>query len=287
MAEGSLQLSLSNERDLAEIYSHDYPGERLIACRNPLLADERTRKREDLLRAAKVEFDKIVTAVNRLKRPLRGKENIALRVGKDLGRFKVGKHFKLTIKECSFYYQRDLDKIHQEERLDGIYIIRSSAPNPPLTDEELVKTYKGLSVVERAFRCMKTVDLNVRPIHHQLSNRVRAHVFLCILAYYVEWHMRKALTPILFEDDKPEEGEVLRDSIVSPAKRSPKAIRKTQTKRTEEGEPVHSFQTLLDDLATIAKERCQPKHPAMPAFDKTTLPTPLQQRAFDLLHVRL
>lgn len=287
MEDDSLQPSLFDERDLGEIDSPDYPGERLIACLNPFLADERACNREDLLQATEKELDKIVAATQRAKRPLQGKDQIGIRVGKVLGRFKVGKHFCLTITDTCFQYERDTERIRQEESLDGIYVIRSSVPDPPLSAEELVRSYKGLSVVERAFLGMKTMDLHLRPIHHRLPDRVRAHVFGCMLAYYVEWHIRKRVAPILFEDDEPQEGEALRESVVAPSQRSPKAKRKAQTKRTEEGEPVHSFQTLLDDLATIAKQRCQPNHPHIPTFEKTTIPTPLQQRAFDLLHVRI
>ncbi|MBD3266390.1 IS1634 family transposase [bacterium] len=283
----TLQPSLFDEQDLAEIQSPAYPGERLVACRNPLLAAERKRKREELLQATEKELEKIVAATQRARRPLQGKDKIALRVGKVFGRFKVGKHFNLTVEETQFSYQRNAEKIWQEESLDGIYIIRSNVPSPPLSAEGLVKTYKELSVVERAFRCMKTVDLHVRPIHHRLSDRVRAHIFLCMLSYHVEWHMRKSLAPLLFEDDQPEEGEVLRESIVAPSQRSPEAIRKAQSQRTAADEPVHSFNTLLNDLATICKQQCQPNHPEMPFFEKTTVPTPLQQRAFDLLKIRL
>ena len=287
MKNKTLQPSLFDDRDLAEIQSPDYPGERLVACRNPLLASERARTRQELLRETEKELDKIAAAVRRSHRPLRGKAEIGVRVGKVINRFKVGKHFKATIEDANFQYERKKEKIRLEESLDGIYIVRSSVPNPPLSSEELVKTYKGLSVVERAFRCMKTVDLHVRPIHHRLPDRVRAHVFLCMLAYYVEWHMRQALAPLLFQDDEPEEGEALRNSIVAPAQRSPKAMRKAKTKRNDEGQPVHSFQTLLEDLATIAKQRCQPNHPEMPFFEKTTIPTSLQQHALDLLRVKL
>jgi len=284
---GSLQLSLFDEQDLAEIYSPDYPGERLIACRNPLLADERARKREELLQATERELDKIVAATQRTQRPLRGQDKIGIRVGKVLGRFKMAKHFRLTITDKSFQYERDTERIRQEANLDGIYMIRTSVPEHTLSADEAVHSYKRLSTVERAFRSMKTVDLKVRPIHHRLSDRVRAHVFLCMLAYYVEWHMRKALAPILFDDDDPQAGEALRESVVAPAQRSPKALRKAHTKRTVEDEPVHSFRTLLEDLATIVKSRCQPKHPQIPSFEKTTIPTPIQQRALDLLRVRL
>lgn len=283
----ALQLSLFDEHDLAEIHSPDYPGERLVACRNPLLADERTRKREELLQATEEELDKIVAATQRAQRPLRGRDKIGLRVGKVLGRFKVGKHFILTITDESFQYQRNTERIDQEKHLDGIYIIRTSVPGDALDSENTVASYKRLSVVEHAFRSMKTVDLKVHPIGHRLEGRVRAHVFLCMLAYYVEWHMRKALAPILFDDEEKEVAEALRDSVVAPAERSPKAQKKASAKRTEDGTPVQSFRSLLDNLATINISRHQPKHPRIPAFDKTTIPTPVQRCALDLLGVRL
>jgi transposase len=283
----ALQLSFFDERDLAEITSPDYPGERLIACRNPLLAEERTRKREDLLRATEKELEKIVAATQRAKRRLRGREKIGMRIGKVIQRFKMGKHFHLTITDESFRYERNQKRIDQERLLDGVYIVRTSVPGDRLDSEETVASYKRLSTVERAFRCMKTMDLHVRPIFHRLDKRVRAHVFLCMLAYYVEWHMRKALAPILFEDDDKETAEALRDSVVAPAERSPKAKKKTLTKRTDGEIPVHSFQTVLDDLATITINRHQPKKRDLPAFDKTTLPTPTQQHALDSLAVQV
>ena len=282
-----LQLSLFDEQDLAEIHSPDYPGERLVACWNPLLADERRRKREDLLRATEKELDKIVAATQRAKRPLRGLDKIGMRVGKVLGRFKVGKHFDLSITEDSFTYQRNTERIEQEALLDGIYIIRTNVSADVLSAEDTVGSYKRLSRVERAFRSIKSMDLKVRPIFHHLETRVRAHVFLCMLAYYVEWHMRKALAPILFDEDDGATAQAARASMVAPAKRSPKAIKKARTKRTKEDLPVHSFRTLLADLATITISLHQPKHPNLPAFEKITIPTALQQRALDLLGVRL
>jgi transposase len=282
----ALQLSLFDERDLAEIQSPDYPGERLMACRNPLLAQERSRKREELLQATEKELDKIVTATHRTRSPLKGQDKIGVRVGKVLGQFKVAKHFHITITDENFRYERNTERIDQEKHLDGIYVIRTSVPAESLNAENTVGTYKRLSTVERAFRTMKTISLKVRPIFHRLETRVRAHVFLCMLAYYVEWHMRNALAPILFQDDDVETAEALRDSVVAPAKRSPRAEKKAHTKRTQEGQPVHSFQTLLDDLATITISTHQPKHPSIPAFEKMTIPTPLQQHALDLLGVR-
>tara|TARA_B100002003_G_C14146107_1_gene551071 strand:- start:90 stop:1817 length:1728 start_codon:yes stop_codon:yes gene_type:complete len=284
---GPLQLSLFDERDLAEIQSPDYPGERLIVCRNPFLAEQRARKRQQLLQATEVELEKIVQATRRPKRRFKGKDRIALRVGKVLNRYKVGKHFVLEIGEQSFSYQRRQERIEQEAALDGIYVIRTNLAPEQMDAEQTVAAYKGLSVAERAFRSCKSVDLKVRPIYHHLEDRVRAHVFLCMLAYYVEWHMRQKLAPILFDDEDPEAGRQLRDSVVAPSQRSPQALRKAHRKRTDEGDPVHSFQTLLSDLATISKNRIQPQLPGSVAFDKITRPTSLQQRALDLLGVRL
>lgn len=282
-----LQLSLFDEQDLAEIHSPDYPGERLVACRNPLLAEERARKREELLQATEKELDKIGAATRREKRPLRGRDKIGLRVGKVLGRFKVAKHFHLTITDSEFAYARDAERIAQEAQVDGVYIIRTRVDEATLDAEKVVGSYKRLSTVERAFRCMKTVDLNVRPIYHRLTKRVRAHVFLCMLAYYVEWHMRQALAPLLFDEDDPETAVALRDSVVAPAQRSPQAVHKAQTKRTEDGYPVQSFHSLLQCLATLTMNRHQPKDSRFPSFDKITLPNPRQQRALDLLQVHL
>ena len=283
----SLQLSLFDQRDLAEISDPAYPGERLIACRNPLLAEERTRKRGELLEATERELTKIQLATQRSRRPLAGQAAIALRVGRVLGRFKMQKHFRLAITPTSFSFERDQLRIDREAALDGIYVVRTTVPADILSGERVVESYKGLSVVERAFRCLKTVDLKVRPIHHHLEDRVRSHVFLCLLAYYVEWHMRRALAPLLFDDDDRAQARAARRSIVAPAERSVRAKCKATTKRTDDGCPVHSFQTLLHDLATIAKNRIQPQHSSAPAFDVITRPTPLQQRALDLLGVSL
>ncbi len=256
---GAIQLSLFDQRDLAEITAPDYPGERLICCRNPLLAGGRARKREELLKATEQELDKIVAATKREKRRLKGKEKIGLRVGKVLNRYKVGKHFKLEITEEGFSYQRAAGKIAAEAALDGVYVIRTSVPAGTLNAGETVRRYKDLSAVEQAFRSLKTIDLRVRPIYHRLADRVRGHILLCMLAYYVTWHMRRALAPMLFEDEDKEIAQALRYSIVSPAQRSPSAAGKTSTKRTADGEPVHSFQTLLKDLATIARNHVRPK----------------------------
>ena len=283
---GAVQRSLFDERDLAEITDPAYPGERLIACRNPLLADERGRKRRELLAATERELDKIVKATARQRRPLRGEAKIALRVGRVLGRRKMAKHFRLEITDRSFRYERNADSIATEAALDGIYVIRSNVPPETMSAAQVVRGYKRLSDVERGFRSLKLIDLNVRPIHHRLADRVRAHVLLCLLAYYVEWHLRRELAPLLFDDDDRAAAEAQRASVVAPAQRSPRAQRKARAKRTDDGWPVHSFRTLLADLATLAKNRIRVKLKGALPFDKYTTPTPLQQRAFDLLGVR-
>ena len=279
---GALQMSLFDQRDLAEITHQDFPGERLIACRNPLLADERARKRKELLTATEKELVKIQTATQRPKRPFRGKDRIALRVGKVLGRYKMAKHFHCQFEENQFRFERVQSSIDRESELDGVYVIRTNVPPAQASSEDAVRYYKELSKVERAFRSLKSVDLKVRPIHHRLENRVRAHVLLCMLAYYVEWHMRRALAPMLFDDADPAAGDALRSSMVAPAKRSQQAQHKARTKRTTEGAPVHSFHTLLEDLRTIALNTVTL---GATSFAMTTTPTPLQQQALDLLQV--
>ena len=287
VASGAIQLSLFDQRDLGEVTSTDYPGERLVVCRNPRLAIERARKREELLAATEKQLEEIVQATRRTRRPLRGKDKIGLRVGKIVDRYKVGKHFHLDIEEESFSYRRNQESIAQEASLDGIYVVRTSVQTKALGAEDVVSAYKSLSTVERAFRSFKSVDLKVRPIYHRLAGRVRAHIFLCMLAYYVEWHMRKALAPVLFDDDDKEAAQAQRTSVVAPAQRSPSAKKKASSKRTKDDYPVHSFQTLLADLATISKNRVKPNLPDAPLFDKVTVPTPLQQRALNLLQARL
>jgi transposase len=285
--DGQLQMSLFDKTDLIEIAHPDFPGERLIACFNPLLAEERSRKRPDLLAATEKQLEKIAAAAKRPKRPLRGKQNIGLRAGKVLNRYKMGKHFQLRIEEDSFHYERKTANIEREESLDGIYVIRTSVKPESLTGQQVVASYKSLSGVERAFRSLKTVDLHVRPIHHRLPDRVRAHILLCMLAYYVEWHMRQLLAPTLFDDDDKPQAQTARTSIVAPAQRSASARQKALTKQTSDGMKVHSFQTLLGDLATIVKSRIQPKDKTIPTFDMLTTPTVIQQRALDLLGVTL
>jgi transposase len=282
-ADGNLQLSLFDQQDLAEIQHPAYPGERLIACRNPLLAEERKRKREELLTATEKQLEKIRAATQRKRRPLRGKKEIGLAVGKVLGRYKMGKHLQLTIEEDRFDWQRKPASIEREAALDGIYVIRTSVPASDLTGQQVVATYKSLSTVERAFRSMKSVDLKVRPIHHHHPERVKAHVFLCMLAYYVEWHMRRVLAPLLFDEEDHEAAQTQRSSIVAPAQRSLSAQQKALSQQTADGFPVHSFRTLLPDLATLTRNRVRMGEQL---FDMLATPTALQERAFELLQVR-
>jgi hypothetical protein len=282
---GTLQLSLFDQRELAEISDPAYPGERLVACRNPLMAEERARKRQELLAATEQALNQIAAATQRPRNPLRGEVRIALRAGGVLGRYKMRKHFKLTIAQTSFSFTRDEESIAREAALDGIYVIRTSVPAAALPAEQAVRNYKRLAEVERAFRSLKSVDLKVRPIHHRLEQRVRAHVLLCMLAYYVEWHMRQALAPMLFDDDDAAAAEATRPSVVAPAQRSPGAQPKALTKLAADDTPLHSFQTLLGDLATVAKNRILPNTKDPRPFDLITTPTTLQQRALDLLGV--
>ena len=279
-----IELSLFDDRDLAVVSSPDYPGERLVVCRNPLLADERKRKRDELLAATENVLDEVVAATKRAKRRLRGKDQIGLRVGKVVNRFKVGKHFVLDIDEERFSYRRDEKKIAEEAARDGLYVIRTSVMSESMSSEHVVRAYKDLSKVERAFRCFKTIDLKIRPIYHWLDDRIRTHVFLCMMAYYVEWHMRKELAPILFDDHERAEAECERKSIVAPAPRSKAATKKDLCKRTDDGKPVHSFRTLLEDLGTLAKNRVHVRG-SSEEFYVLTQPTALQTRALDLLGV--
>lgn len=286
-AQGLIQPSLFDERDMAEIKSPDFPGERLIVCRNPFLAEERTRKRQDLLKATERDLEKVVAATRRAKKKLKGKAEIGVAVGKVINHYKMAKHFRLTIAEDSFSYERKEPEIAAEAALDGIYVIRTSVEASVLGSEDVVGRYKDLALVERAFRCLKTVDLHIRPIYHWRKERVVAHIFLCMLAYYVEWHMRKALAPLLFDDEDKEYARKLRTSVVAPAVRSPMAEEKDSTRRTPQGYPVHSFQTLLQDLATIAKNRVNPCGQGKADFFMLTKPTLLQKRVFELLKTPL
>ena len=284
----AIQLGLFDERDLVEFESADYPGERLIACRNPIVAASNQVTREELLQQTAKELSAIVAATKRDKRPLKGADAIGVRVGKVLNKFKVGKFFQYEIKDESFSYERKTEAITEAEALDGVYILRTSVNKDTLDAPSTVKAYKSLSQVEQAFRSDKTIDLKVRPIYHHLEDRVKAHVFLCMLAYYVEWHMRECLAPLLFDDEEIAKNSLITSSVVAKAQRSKKALAKAATKRTEEKLPVHSFATLLQDLATIVKNKIQSNLPGVNlTFEKITQPTPLQEKAFDLLGVPL
>jgi transposase len=246
---GYLQRSLFDETNLAEIQSPDFPGERLIACLNPLLADERARKRQELLQATEKDLERLSREVRRrTKKPL-DKAEIGIKAGRILGRYKMGKHFQLTIQDGHFAWARREEAIARECALDGIYIVRTSQPESQLSAADAVRKYKSLAIVERAFRCLKGVDLLVRPIHHRTEDHVRAHVFLCMLAYYVEWHMRQALSPLLFHDEELEVDRARRDPV-APAQSSASVRRKKHTRVGDDGLPLHSFQTLLAELAT-------------------------------------
>jgi hypothetical protein len=282
---GALQLSLFDTRDLAEIASPDYPGERLIVCRNPLLAEERTRKRRELLDATEQSLLRIRARVRRKRAPLRGKDKIALAVGADLNHYKMAKHFAVTITDDDLTFRRNTAQIEAEIVLDGIYVLRTNLEPTTLDASSTVKAYKQLATVERAFRCLKTVDIEIRPIHHRRPQRVRAHVLLCMLAYHLEWHMRRALAPILFDDHDKPAAEAVRQSVVAKAQRSEAAARKAARKRTDDGLPAHSFRSLIADLATVTRNTM-----AMAGSPETTFVlypqlTTVQGRAFQLLDV--
>ena len=282
---GHLQMSLFDERDMAAITSPDFPGERLIVCRNPDLARERARKREDLIAATERDLAKIAARVTRKIRPLRGAAEIGMAVGAVLDKHKMGKHFDATIADARLIYAQKSEQIAREAALDGLYAVRTSLPEDTLADAAAVKAYKSLSQVERAFRCLKTVDLHVRPIYHWLQDRVRAHVFLCMLAYYVEWHMRARLAPMLYDDDDKAAAEALRASPVAKAQRSPAALAKSATGRAADGAPVHSFQSLLADLSTLTRNTVATALAPDRPFTILARPTPIQQKAFDLLAI--
>jgi hypothetical protein len=282
--DGDLQLSLFDVQDLAEITSPDFPGERLIACMNPFLEAERARKRESLLAATEADLAKIAAACTRARRPLRGQDKIAVRADRVLNRRKVAKHFITDIGEDHFSYHRNQDSITAEAALDGIYVLRTSVTPTDLEPGEVVSSYKALAQVERAFRAFNT-DLDIRPIRHHTEDRVRAHVFLRMLSYYITWHMHARLAPVLFTDDDKPAASAARPSPVAPAARSPRALAKAATKQTPGDLPVHSFATLLADLGTICLNTIAPADPALPGFRLVTTPTALQRQAFDLLGV--
>ena len=279
--EGALQLSLFDTQDLFEISSPEFPGERLVCCHNPALAQKRARKRQDLLAATEKELTPIAAATGRAKRALRGKDKIALRVGKVINHYKMAKHFTLTITDESFTFTRNTEAIAAEAALDGIYVLRTSLPEHTLGRDDVVLRYKNLADVERFFRTLNS-ELDVRPIRHRLADRVRAHMFLRMLSYYISWHMKAALAPILFVDNDKPAAAAKRANPVAAAQRSDQALTKAARKRTPEDTPVHSFTSLLADLATLCANQIQPADD-MPAFTMPTSPTPLQRRAFELL----
>jgi hypothetical protein len=282
--DGDLQLTLFDVQDLAEITSPDFPGERLVACKNPFLEAERARKRESLLAATEADLEKIAAACARARRPLRGQDTIAVRADRVLNRRKVAKHFTIDIGDDHLSYARNQDSIAAEAALDGIYVLRTSVPASDLDSTGVVSSYKALAQVERAFRAFNT-DLDIRPIRHRTEDRVRAHVFLRMLSYYLSWHLQARLAPLLFTDDDKPAAQAARPSPVAPAARSPRALAKAATKQTPGNLPVHSFATVLADLGTICLNTIAPADPALPGFRLVTTPTALQRQAFELLGV--
>jgi transposase len=286
MESGPLQPSLFDEGQLAEIEApEDFPGERLVACYNPFLADERRRRRQELLEATEQELTRIEREVARRTRTPLSAEAIALKVGRAIGRWKMAKHFTMQIDPGRLVWSRDEDSIRREAALDGIYVIRTSEPAERFGAADVVRQYKALAQVEQAFRTLKGMDLRVRPIFHRLEDHVRAHILLCFLAYYVEWHLRRAWAPLLFADEELEVDRWRRDPV-APAQASASARHKKATRRSEDGLEVQSFATLMAQLGTLCRHRCRLKgDPAGPSFELLTDPSPLQQRAFELLGV--
>ena len=282
---GALQLSLFDQLNLAEITSHLFPGERLMVCFNPLLSDERTRKRGELLKATEKILGKIASEVKRRKKKLLNKKEIALKAGRSVNKYKMAKHFKLTIEDNHFSFERKTESIEREQKLDGIYVIRTNESKEKLSTEDAVRGYKSLANVERLFRSLKGIDLMVRPIFHRLEERVRGHIFLCMLAYYVEWHMRKSLAPILYEDEELENLSITRNPVV-PAKPSDSAKNKKKMHLTTDGLTVHSFDTLLDNLSYVVRDYCKFQIGDQSiVYVKHTVPDNLQAKAFDLLGI--
>jgi transposase len=278
---GALQLGLFDERNLFELTHPDFPGERLVACRNPELAQRRAHKRNSLLEATAQELEKVHRMVERGR--LRGQDNIGVRVGKVVNKYKVAKHFQLSIEAARFAFAIDRDKVAAEAALDGIYVIRTSLPEDRMSADDAVRSYKRLSQVERAFRSFKTMDLQLRPIHHRLEPRVRAHIFLCMLAYYVMWHMLQAWRSLLFCDEDLQ-AKATQDPV-APAERSESALHKVHSKTLDDGSEVHSFHTLLKQLSGIVRNVCRipGAPPDAPTFDVVTIPNAKQQRAYQLL----
>jgi transposase len=281
MQDGTINMSLFDERDLYEFSHPDFPLERLVVCRNPLMAERRVRTRQSLIEATVQELEKVRGMVKRGK--LKAKEKIGVRVGKVVNKYKMGKHFQLVIEEGRFRYHLLPEKVAEEARMDGLYVIRTSLSKERMTGEDAVRSYKQLSNVERAFRSLKGIDLKVRPIYHHLDDRVRAHIFLCMLAYYVEWHMKEAWRELLFSDEE-QEAKLTREPV-APAKRSAQALKKVHSRTLGDGTEAHSFHTLLMDLATIVRNTCQRKvrGPSEPRFTMTTIPNAKQKRALELL----
>jgi len=284
--EGAFQLPLFDTQNLAEITSEKYPGERLMVCFNPLLAEDRKRTREELLVATEARLAKIAGEVTRRTRKKMTADEIGVKVGKIINRCKVGKHFELTIEDDLLRFARNTESIARETQIDGIYIVRTSEDAHTLTAQDTVRTYKSLGQVEQAFRCMKGVDLRVRPIRHRDEAHVRAHIFLCMLAYYVEWHMRKALSPVLFQDDELDEDRWRRDPVAK-AEASQSVREKKRAKKTIDGWPVHSLTTLLSELGTRCKNTCRAGEGKQPLrFEQLTETSPFQQHVFDLLQLK-
>lgn len=282
---GDFQTSLFDKQNLAEITSDEFPGERLVVCYNPYLAEDRKRTREELLKATEAKLARIAAEVaRRTKTPLSGEE-IGVKVGKVINKHNVGKHIKLTIEDNKLEFERDEAYIEREAHIDGIYIIRTSESATPLSAEDTVRTYKSLGQVEQAFRCMKSLDLRVRPIHHRTEDHVRAHIFLCMLAYYVEWHMRKALSPVLFQDGELGAARWQRDPV-DKAEPSDSARAKKNNKTTHDGWPVHSWGTLMAELGTQCKNVCKAGEGKKELrFEQVTQATPFQAHVFKLLDI--
>ena len=296
LEQGALQLSLLDDKNLAEISAPEYPGERLLVCHNPILEEQRQRKRQALLQATEKSLQKIAKEVARRKKKPLSAAAIGMKVGKVLGRYKMAKHFECKIEEGSFVWSRRAESITQEEKVDGIYVLRTSEPGERLSAEDTVRSYKSLAEVERAFRCLKGIDLLVRPIRHRTEDRVPEHIFLCVLAYYVEWHLRRAWAPLLFEDEERWEQRQHRDPVQS-AQPSTSAQQKKQSHETADGLPVHSFQTLIAELASRARVTYtfKPQKEEEKTKEKTNLnnatfkqvpePTPVQARAYELIRL--
>lgn len=280
---GSIQLTLFDERELVSITHPDYPDERLVVCRNPDLARRRAKKREALLKATEKLLAEVARKVERKNKPLRGEDRIGVEAGKTINKKKMAKHFNLTITDNTFAYERNEEKIRAEAALDGLYAIRSSVDKTRMSDRELVVNYKNLEMVERAFRSLKSIDLNVRPIYHRLDDRVRAHIFICMLAYHIEHHMRTLLAPLLFADEQKETAAE-RDSVVDSVKRSESAKKKDQTRRTPDGQfPISSFRDIIKTLSAITRSRVKVKGHKKGDFKTTSTPNPYQKKILELL----